>query len=153
MIAWPADWIFALQDHSRSSSLWCEVMVSWLINSNGEHIQTSLSLCETLRFSLWCCWRYRYSGTWSCITVRVVPNIFKNSTTFVFRVEVVKEDWLDNALGTTILWNVWNYSQNDTVSHHRRHVLLSVTIMEIRPMILVFAQYTIICLKLPHHWK
>jgi len=48
--------------------------------------------------------------------------------------QVVKEDWLANALGTIILWNVWNYSPNDTVSHHRRLVLLSATITEIRPM-------------------
>jgi hypothetical protein len=32
-----------------------------------------------------------------------------------------------------------------TVSHHRRLVPLSVSIMEIIPMILVFAQYKIIC--------
>ena len=83
--------IFALQDHDRSPSLWCKVMVSWLINSNGEHIQSSSSLSATLRFSLWCCWRYRYSGMWCYITGWVVPNIFKNSTTFIFRVKWSKK--------------------------------------------------------------
>lgn len=71
-----------------------------------------------LRLSLQCHWKVKPPGMWCCIIEQRVPDVLNNHTAFMIMANLIKLLDLEDK-GTTVLWNVGNYSLNATASHPR----------------------------------
>ena len=63
----------------------------WLSSCGQIHWQMDVSMQNKLlkwdfRFSWWCCWWYKSSGTWCCVTECAVTHMSKGRSDFIFMV-------------------------------------------------------------------